>query len=267
MSTEKMSTLSVNNLKVYYDSPVGDIKAVDGISFDVKEGECLGIVGESGCGKTTAAYGILRLVQHPGKIVGGQISLHGKPIENLNEEAFRKIRATELALIPQGAMNSLNPTMKVGKQITDLINTHNPGTSSSEKIIRIEELLSKVGLPKRVINMFPHELSGGMKQRVCIAIGIALNPTLVIADEITSALDVVVQRLVAQTLKQIQKEMGVSMIMIGHDMGLMAQMVDRIAVMYAGKILEISSTEDFFRNPQHEYSKILINSTPTITKK
>ena len=126
MSTEKMSTLSVNNLKVYYDSPIGDIKAVDGISFDVKEGECLGIVGESGCGKTTAAYGILRLVQHPGKIVGGQISLHGKSIENLNEEAFRKIRATKLALIPQGAMNSLNPTMKVGKQITDLINTHKP---------------------------------------------------------------------------------------------------------------------------------------------
>ena len=147
------------------------------------------------------------------------------------------------------------------------LNTHKPGISSSEKISIIEELLGKVGLPKRTISMYPHELSGGMKQRVCIAIGIALNPTLVIADEITSALDVVVQRLVAQTLKQIQKEMGVSMIMIGHDMGLMAQMVDRIAVMYAGKILEISSTEEFFRNPQHEYSKILINSTPSITRR
>ena len=227
----------------------------------------MGVVGESGCGKSTAAYGILRLVQHPGKIVGGKIDVDGITVSQLNEEEFRQIRATKLSLIPQGAMNSLNPTMNIGAQIKDLIVTHEKSLNSTDLSHRIDGLLRKVGLPLRVVKMFPHELSGGMKQRVCIAIGIALNPSLVIADESTSALDVVVQRIVAQTLKNVQREMGVSMIMIGHDMGLMAQMVDRIAVMYAGNIVEISPIKEFFSNPRHPYSKVLIDSIPSLKER
>ena len=263
---EKVS-LRVNGLKVHYGTPTGDIIAVNSISFDVNKGEALGLVGESGCGKSTAAYGILRLVQHPGKILGGTVSIDGTEVNDLSDEDFRKLRGTKLALIPQGAMNSLNPTMKVFGQIKDQIQTHEGKQNSNEIKDRILNLLSKVGLPKRTYNMYPHELSGGMKQRVCIAIGIALHPNLVIADESTSALDVVVQRVVAQTLSHIQKEMGVSMIMISHDMGLMAQMVDRIAVMYAGNIVEISPTNQLFKNPSHPYSKILIESIPSIKDK
>ena len=260
-------SLSVNELKVHYGTPTGDIIAVNSISFDVNKGEALGLVGESGCGKSTAAYGILRLVQPPGKILGGTVSIDGTEVNDLSDEDFRKLRGTKLALIPQGAMNSLNPTMKVFGQIKDQIQTHEGKQNSNEIKDRILNLLSKVGLPKRTYNMYPHELSGGMKQRVCIAIGIALHPNLVIADESTSALDVVVQRVVAQTLSHIQKEMGVSMIMISHDMGLMAQMVDRIAVMYAGNIVEISPTNQLFKNPSHPYTKILIESIPSIKDK
>ena len=267
MSRFSEKTLQVKDLRVYYDTPTGDIKAVDGVSFDVFKGECLGVVGESGCGKSTAAYGILRLVQHPGKVVGGNVEVDGSSVSELSEEEFRKIRATKLSLIPQGAMNSLNPTMNIGAQIKDLIVTHEGPIGRSILNQRIEGLLRRVGLPLRVVKMFPHELSGGMKQRVCIAIGIALNPSLVIADESTSALDVVVQRIVAQTLKSVQREMGVSMIMIGHDMGLMAQMVDRIAVMYAGNIVEISPIKEFFSNPRHPYSKVLIDSIPSLKER
>ena len=264
---DKKVSLSVNGLKVHYGTPTGDIIAVNSISFDVNKGEALGLVGESGCGKSTAAYGILRLVQPPGKILGGTVSIDGTEVNDLSDEDFRKLRGTKLALIPQGAMNSLNPTMKVFGQIKDQIQTHEGKQNSNEIKDRILNLLSKVGLPKRTYNMYPHELSGGMKQRVCIASGIALQPNLVIADESTSALDVVVQRVVAQTLSHIQKEMGVSMIMISHDMGLMAQMVDRIAVMYAGNIVEISPTNQLFKNPSHPYSKILIESIPSIKDK
>ena len=264
---DKKVSLSVNGLKVHYGTPTGDIIAVNSISFDVNKGEALGLVGESGCGKSTAAYGILRLVQPPGKILGGTVSIDGTEVNDLSDEDFRKLRGTKLALIPQGAMNSLNPTMKVFGQIKDQIQTHEGKQNSNEIKDRILNLLSKVGLPKRTYNMYPHELSGGMKQRVCIASGIALHPNLVIADESTSALDVVVQRVVAQTLSHIQKEMGVSMIMISHDMGLMAQMVDRIAVMYAGNIVEISPTNQLFKNPSHPYSKILIESIPSIKDK
>ena len=260
-------SLNVEDLTVHYGTPTGDILAVNGVSFNVEKGEALGLVGESGCGKSTAAYGILRLVQHPGKILSGKISIDGIETNNLNEEEFRKFRATKLALIPQGAMNSLNPTMRVFGQIKDQIQTHEGKQNPSELKDRIEDLLKKVGLPARTSRMFPHELSGGMKQRVCIAIGIALHPSLVIADESTSALDVIVQRVVAQTLSHVQKEMGVSMIMIGHDMGLMAQMVDRVAVMYAGNLVEISKTKELFQNPAHPYSKILIESIPSIKEK
>ncbi len=259
--------LQVRDLKVYYDTPRGDVLAVNGITFDLFEGETLGLVGESGCGKSTSAYGILRLVQPPGRIAGGQVFLNDKELVGLSEGQFRKLRWTELALIPQGAMNSLNPTMRVHRQIGDVINTHEGRQPKDKLKARIMDLFKTVGLPGRVYNMYPHELSGGMKQRVCIAMGIALNPTVVVADESTSALDVVVQRVVAQTLLKVKQMLGVSMIMIGHDMGLMAQMVDRIAVMYAGKMVEIAPVRSLFREPLHPYSQILIDSIPSLKEK
>jgi oligopeptide/dipeptide ABC transporter ATP-binding protein len=211
--------------------------------------------------------GILQLVVPPGRIVSGEVDLEGQSLLGLPEEALRQVRWAKLALIPQGAMNSLNPTMKVSEQIKDVIIAHKGNEAKKDIKARVLELLSTVGLPGRVYDLYPHELSGGMKQRVCIAMAIALNPTVIVADESTSALDVVVQRVVAQTLLAVKRSLGVSMIMIGHDMGLMAQMVDRVAVMYAGKIVEIAPVQDIFIDPKHPYSQILIASVPSLKER
>ena len=259
--------LDVTGLKIYYETPKGDVKAVDGVDFSLYEGEILGLVGESGCGKSTAAMGVLQLIVPPGRIVDGEIRMGDTDLLKLKGSELRKMRWTRLALIPQGAMNSLNPTMRISEQIADVIRQHEGKRSKEEMKTRILELLQWVGLPERIYNMYPHELSGGMKQRACIAMAIALNPTVIIADESTSALDVVVQRVVAQTLLKVKKAMGVSMIMIGHDMGLMAQMVDRMAVMYAGNIVEISGVEDIFKNPGHPYTELLIESVPSLKER
>ncbi len=259
--------LRVKDLRVYYETPKGDVLAVDGINFDLYESETLGLVGESGCGKSTAAMGILQLVVPPGRIVDGEVLLEGHNLLGMEDEALRAMRWIKLALIPQGAMNSLNPTMRVSDQIKDVIIAHEGKSAKANIKARIMELLSTVGLPGRVYDMYPHELSGGMKQRACIAMAIALNPTVIIADESTSALDVVVQRIVAQTLLKVKQALGVSMIMIGHDMGLMAQMVDRIAVMYAGKIVEIAPVQAIFAAPKHPYSQLLIESVPSLKER
>lgn len=263
----RKAVLDIRNLKVYYATPAGDVRAVDNVSFKVYEGEIVGLVGESGCGKTTTAMAILRLVQPPGRIVGGEILLDGVNLATLQGQALRDIRWNKLALIPQGAMNSLNPVMRISKQIADAIETHAGKLPRQEVKERIIDLLATVGLPSRVYNMYPHELSGGMKQRACIAMAIALNPTLVIADEPTSALDVVVQRVVGETLLDVKERLGVSMIIIGHDMGLMAQLVDRLAVMYAGRMVEISPVSTVFEEPLHPYTQLLIESIPSIKER
>jgi len=266
----KNTVLEVEDLRVYYETPKGDVRAVDGIDFTLYEGEILGLVGESGCGKSTAAMGILQLIVPPGRIVSGEIRLDGVNILDLDEEGLRKLRWSKLALIPQGAMNSLNPTMRISQQIEDVIRQHEDRQKRKSKQAvkkRILELLQWVGLPERIYDMYPHELSGGMKQRACIAMAIALDPSVIIADESTSALDVVVQRVVAQTMLKVKQATGVSMIMIGHDMGLMAQMVDRIVVMYAGNIVEISTVEHMFRNPGHPYAQLLIESVPSLKER
>jgi peptide/nickel transport system ATP-binding protein len=264
------AVLDVKNLRVHYATPTGDVIAVNGIDFQVYPGETISLVGESGCGKTTTAMGILRLVQPPGRIVEGEVWLNGVDLCSLTEQELRQVRWTQISLIPQGAMNSLNPVMRVRAQIGDAIKTHQTGQdrlSKKELKERILDLLNMVGLPGRVYNMYPHELSGGMKQRVCIAMAIALNPTVVIADEFTSALDVVVQRVVAQTMLEIKDQLGVSMILIGHDMGLVAQLVDRVAVMYAGNMMEIAPVEATFAQPLHPYTQLLISSIPSIAER
>jgi peptide/nickel transport system ATP-binding protein len=259
--------LDVQNLKVYYATPTGDVRAVDDISFKIYRHEIVGLVGESGCGKTTTAMAILRLVQPPGRIVGGKMLLDEVDIAALSDVDLRAVRWNKMALIPQGAMNSLNPVMRIHRQLGDAITTHNPNISSVELKERLLNLLSMVGLPSRIYQMYPHELSGGMKQRVCIAMAVALNPTLIIADEPTSALDVVVQRVVAQNLLDIKERLGVSMIVIGHDMGLMAQLADRIAVMYAGHMVEIAPVRQLYAQPMHPYTQLLIESIPSIKER
>ncbi len=259
--------LDVRNLKVYYATPTGNVRAVDDVSFQVYDSEIVGLVGESGCGKTTTAMAILRLVQPPGRITGGQILLDGIDLATIQGADLRDVRWNKMALIPQGAMNSLNPVMRIHKQIADAIQTHEGRKPAKELKERIINLLATVGLPSRVYSMYPHELSGGMKQRACIAMAIALHPAIVIADEPTSALDVVVQRVVGETLLDVKERLGVSMIVIGHDMGLMAQLVDRLAVMYAGRMVEISPVETVFDEPLHPYTQLLIESIPSIKER
>jgi oligopeptide/dipeptide ABC transporter ATP-binding protein len=265
--TQDQVVLDVRDLKVYYETPKGDVLAVDGIDFGIREGETFGLVGESGCGKSTTAMGILQMVPPPGRIVGGEVWLSGTNLVELSERELRQKRWTDISLIPQGAMNSLNPVMKVKDQISDAIKAHRSSMNGDELKERILELLNMVGLPSRVYDMYPHELSGGMKQRVCIAMAIALNPSVIIADESTSALDVVVQRIVAQTLIKVKEMLGVSMLVIGHDMGLLAQLVDRMAVMYAGKIVEIAPATHIYNNPIHAYTQMLIDSIPSIKER
>ena len=266
MDNESRRVLSVNNLSIHYETPTGDVVAANEVSFDLFEGETLGLVGESGCGKSTTAYGILQLLQPPGRVVEGSVYIDGEDLLALSGDSLRKYRWVKLALIPQGSMNSLNPTMRIHEQFAVVMKAHKQ-LSRKEIRRRIYELLKMVGLPERVYHMYPHELSGGMKQRVCIAIAVALNPLVIIADEATSALDVIVQRVVAQTLEDVKKKLNVSMIMIGHDMGLMAQMTDRIAVMYAGNIVEIAPTTSLFRDPLHPYSQLLIESVPDLEQR
>lgn len=261
---QKDAVLRLEGLTVHYDTLPEPTVAVNDLSFAVAGGETLGLVGESGCGKSTTAMAILRLLHPPGRVVKGRVWLNGVDIMALDPARHRAYRWKQISLIPQGAMNALNPVMRVEHQMADAIATHEARRSRRALRERIEHLLAMVGLSPDVRRLYPHELSGGMKQRVCIAMAVALDPPLVIADEPTSALDVVVQRIVAQSLLKIKREMGNAMILIGHDMGLMAQLADRVAVMYAGNLVEIAPVKDLFAHPRHPYTRQLIESVPTI---
>ncbi len=259
--------LEVRNLCVYYHTSRGPVKAVENVSFDIRARERLGLVGESGSGKSTIALALLRMIRPPGRIERGEIILDGTDLLRLTEEEMRTMRLDKIALVAQGAMNSLNPVIKIKPQIIDGMKDHDLGLSDKAMDARVAELLDSVGLRTDVANMYPHELSGGMKQRVCIAIAISLQPKLIIADEPTSALDVVVQRQVMDTLLKVQEDLGASILLIGHDMGLMAQVADRVGIMYAGKFAEVSQSADLFTDPLHPYSQLLINSLPSIERK
>jgi peptide/nickel transport system ATP-binding protein len=259
--------LDVRNLQVSYETPRGRVRAVNDVSFFLKASEKLGLVGESGSGKTTTALSLMRLLQAPAVIDGGEVWLDGQDLLSLSEEEMRRTRSADIALIPQGAMNSLNPVMKVGEQLRDTILAHLEGESRAVLDARIREVLEWVDLRRSVMEAYPHELSGGMKQRVCIAMGILLRPKVIIADEPTSALDVVVQRQVMETLGRVQQDLGASVILVGHDMGLMAQFVDRVGVMYGGKLIEVGPVRDIFKDPLHPYTQMLIGSLPNLQSK
>ena len=267
MSDENSPILSVEDLQVFYWTRRGPIQAVDGVSFTIQRNERFGFIGESGCGKTTTMMAVLRLIKPPGKIESGRIILDGRNILEMDKEELRQTRWRKIALVPQGAMNSLNPVMRIGDQIEDTITTHDATVSKEQAKARIIALLDMVELPERVARMYPHELSGGMKQRACIAMATALEPQLIIADEPTSALDVVVQKAVMQTLIGVQERLGSSLVLIGHDMGLTAQVLDRIGVMYAGKLVEVGTVQDIYKRPQHPYTQALISSLPSLKEK
>jgi peptide/nickel transport system ATP-binding protein len=264
----KEDILQIRDLRVYYQTRQGPLKAVERVTFSLRAGERFGLVGESGSGKSTLAFAIMRLTRPPAHVAGGEVFLNGIDLLKIDEEQLRAQRLAQIALVPQGAMDSLNPVLRVKDQIIDGIVDHSAGRGRDNHLeYRVHELLEKVGLQKDVATMYPHELSGGMKQRVCLAIAISLNPKIIIADEPTSALDVVVQRQIMLALGDMQKSLGLSILLVGHDMGLMAQFADRIGVMYAGKLMEVGPIEKIFKNPLHPYTQLLISCPPTLEEK
>ena len=269
--TKTQLGIDVKDLKVHYDTPDGVVKAVDGVSFSLRQGERLALVGESGSGKSTLAMALMRLTRAPGRIAGGQVIVGGNDMLDLSEEKMRLQRLSEVALVPQGAMNSLNPVMKIKNQLLDGLYDHQGANeeklSKEQQISVVTKLLVAVDLNPSVADMYPHELSGGMKQRVAIAIATSMEPKVIVADEPTSALDVVVQRNVMQTLGRLQKGLHASIILIGHDMGLVAQFSDHVGVMYAGRLVEIGPVKTVFKSPKHPYTRLLIKSLPTLSSK
>ncbi len=256
--------LTLKDISIEFPTPRGVVQAVKHLDLTIHKGRRVGFIGESGSGKTTTALSVMQMLAEPGRVSTGSIDLGGTDILALDEEEMRKTRLSRVAYIPQGAMNSLNPIMRIEPQLWDAILAHEPGTSRSDLKARSDEALKSVGLPTHVGQLYPHELSGGMKQRVCIALGIILTPELIIADEPTSALDVVTQRQVMQTLKDIQERIGSGLILIGHDMGLMAQSVDELAVLKDGELVEHGTVQQIIEAPKHPYTQDLISSVPLV---
>jgi oligopeptide/dipeptide ABC transporter ATP-binding protein len=258
--------IEIIDLRTYFYVRAGTVKAVDGVNLTLERGVKLGLVGESGSGKTTMALAIMRMIKPPGT-VEGQVLLDGVDLVKLSGEEMRKTRLGQIAMNPQGAMNSLNPVARIRASMAEGMIDHGIRLSKEEMDKRITNLLEIVELPAKVARMYPHELSGGMKQRVTVAIAISLRPKVLIADEPTSALDVVIQRQVMETITRLVKELDLSMILIGHDMGLMAQSVDKLSVMYAGKLAETGAVRDMFSDPMHPYTQSLISSLPVLGRR
>jgi peptide/nickel transport system ATP-binding protein len=262
--TTNDTVLRVEGLRVAYGHPRGVVRAVDDVSFSLRPRERFGLAGESGSGKSTMALAILRMIKPPGRIEGGEVWLEDVALSRLTPEAMRQLRLAGIAMVPQGSMNSLNPVVRLRDQIGDALADHGERLPRRALTDRVRLLLSQVGLPAEVADKYPHELSGGMKQRACIAIAICLRPKVIIADEPTSALDVVVQRQVMETLGRVQAELGAAIILVGHDMGLMAQFVDRLGIMYAGRLVEVAPIADIIAAPRHPYTRLLIESLPSL---
>lgn len=256
--------LEIKNLNIHYVTEEGTVKAVNNMNLEVNVGETLGLVGETGAGKTTTALGIMRLVADPpGKIVGGEIFYEGGDLLKNTEAEMRKVRGNKISMIFQDPMTSLNPVLTVGEQIAEVILLHQ-NVSKAESVIRAQQMLETVGIPGDRYKDFPHQFSGGMKQRVVIAIALACNPQLLIADEPTTALDVTIQAQVLELMNKLKEEFQTSMIMITHDLGIVAEVCDKVAIMYAGSVVEYTSKENLFETPAHPYTVGLFNSIPDI---
>ena len=260
--------VDIEHERLSFFTPAGEVKALNDVSFKMKEGEVLGIVGESGSGKSVTAYSLMGLTAYPGRIIGGTIDFNGHRINDMSEAEFRKIRGNEVSIIFQDPMTSLNPVYTIGNQIEEAILLHTDKTKE-EAHKRAIELLTLVGInePEKRLKQYPHEHSGGMRQRVMIAMALACEPKLLIADEPTTALDVTIQAQILELMMELREKLGMAIIMITHDLGIVANMCEKIAVMYAGKIVEYGTTDDIFYNPKHEYTKGLIKSIPRLDAK
>ena len=260
--------VDIKNERLSFFTPAGEVKALNDVSIHLKEGEVLGIVGESGSGKSVTAYSLMGLTAHPGKLIGGTLQFNGHEIEEMGEKEMRKIRGKEISIIFQDPMTSLNPVYTIGNQITEVIRLHTD-KDKKQAYARAKELLELVGInePEKRLKQYPHELSGGMRQRVMIAIALACEPKLLSADEPTTALDVTIQAQILELMMELKDKLGMAIIMITHDLGVVASMCDRIAVMYAGRIVEYGTTDDIFYRPHHMYTKGLIRSIPRLDTK
>ena len=261
-----MNTVEVENLKIYYKTESGDVKAVDDVTFNLAKGESLGIVGESGCGKTTLAYSLLKMVSPPGEIVDGKIIISGVEIQNRSEKEIRRdVRWKKISMVFQGAMNSLNPVFKIGKQMMETIRIHKK-VDKKEAKEQIIKYLKQVGLGEDIFKRYPHELSGGQKQRVAIAMALFLEPDVVICDEPTTALDVIVQAQILNLIKELRKELGLSFIFISHDLATVAEISERVMIMYAGKVVEIGGNETIYHGERrHPYTDKLLKAIPNLS--
>ena len=260
-----MAMLEVKDLRTSFFTPVGEVKAVNGVSFNLDHGKVLGIVGESGSGKSVTAYSIMQILEKSGKIVGGSIKFNGQELVGIGEKGMKSIRGNKISIIFQDPMTSLNPTYTIGHQLMEAIMLHTPRNKKQAWDRAVEMLrLVNVNEPEKRMKQYPFEFSGGMRQRVMIAMALACEPDILIADEPTTALDVTIQAQILELMQSLQKELGMAIIMITHDLGVVAQMCDEVIVMYAGSICEQGTADEIFYNPKHEYTKGLMRSIPTV---
>ncbi|MDE2716637.1 MAG: ABC transporter ATP-binding protein [Chloroflexota bacterium] len=257
--------LRVVDLALRYSTRQGEVKAIQDVSFDLARGQSLGLVGESGCGKTSLANCLMRLLPDNARLVGGQVFLDDEDLLSLSEEDIRKVRWRRISMVFQAAMNSLDPVYKVGQQVVDAIETHGVETTVADARERVARLFRMVGLDPQLMERYPHEFSGGMRQRAVIAMALSCDPDIIIADEPTTALDVIVQDRILRELKGIQEELRMSIIYITHDIAVVAEVTDRIGVMYAGNLVELGDTTDVFRSPLHPYTEALMSSFPSVS--
>jgi peptide/nickel transport system ATP-binding protein len=262
-----MAILQLDNLTTNYKTLRGWVRAAENVNFELEKGKALGLVGESGCGKTTVALSILKILPAGGRIRSGKILFDGKDLVPLNDKEMRKIRWKGISIVFQGSMNALNPVFKIGSQIVEAIRLHEPDVSKSDAYRRAEALLEMVGVEPSRVNNYPHEFSGGMRQRALIAMALAANPKVLVADEPGTALDVIVQAQVLQLMRSLKEKLGLSMLMISHDLSIVAEVCERVAIMYAGHVVEYGDIDAIFKEPLHPYTQGLIGAFPSIGEK